>query len=165
MHALATHLSPLYKSLAPVSYGNQIRREREGSDCRLGFKPGQRPFASVTACIDFCAHAHRDFHNMHDGCTVVSGTRALSTLVRRVVYVENVRIGSKVVTLNKHRGAQKPDDEQLHVLPLYVIDESDEYGDKQAQTDKFHNGSVEMLSKYVPRVPCHRCVSNAVCGF
>lgn len=50
--------------------------------------------------------------------------------------------------MNKHRGSQKPDDEQLHVLPLYVIDESDEFGDIQAQNDKFKNGSVEMLSKY-----------------
>lgn len=55
----------------------------------------------------------------------------------------------KVVTLNKHRGMQKPDDEQLHVLPLYVIDQSDEFGDKQAQRDKIQNGSVEMLSKSV----------------
>lgn len=52
-----------------------------------------------------------------------------------------------MVTLNKHRGLQKPEDEQLHVLPLYVIDESDEFGDKQAQNDKLKNGSVEMLSK------------------
>lgn len=138
LQMLATNLSPLYKSLAPRSYNNQIQCEREGSDCRLGFKPG-RPFASVTACIDFCAHAHRDFHNMHNGCTVV-------------------------VTLNKHRGFQKPDDEQLHVLPLYVVDESDEFGDKQAQSDKFKNGSVEMLSKFpcevrvrsVPLTPCRR---------
>lgn len=51
--------------------------------------------------------------------------------------------------MNKHRGMQKPEDEQLHVLPLYVIDESDEFGDKQAQNDKFNNGAIEMLSKYV----------------
>lgn len=54
-----------------------------------------------------------------------------------------------MVTLNKHRGLQKPEDEQLHVLPLYIIDESDEFGDKVAQSNKFKNGSVEMLSKYV----------------
>lgn len=61
------------------------------------------------------------------------------------------------MTLNKHRGARKPDDEQLHVLPLYVIDESDEFGDERAQRDKFENGAVEMLSKYVAvRLPAGR---------
>lgn len=145
MQTLATTLSPLYKSLAPVSYNHQIQYEREGSDCRLGFKPG-RPFASVTACIDFCAHAHRDFHNMNNGCTVVS----LFIIFCCLEYFSLLLNKIKVVTLNKHRGVQKPDDEQLHVLPLYVVDESDEFGDKQAQNDKFKNGSVEMLSKYVP---------------
>lgn len=84
MHSLATNLSPLYKSLAPRSFENQIKCEREGSDCRLGFKPG-RPFASVTACIDFCAHAHRDFHNMSNGCTVVS------QLLMTIYYFKHVR--------------------------------------------------------------------------
>lgn len=54
----------------------------------------------------------------------------------------------KVVTLTKHRGLEKPDDEQLHVLPMYVLDESDEFGDREAQNNKLKNGSIEMLSKY-----------------
>ena len=42
----------------------------------------------------------------------------------------------QVVTLTKHRGWDKPEDEQLHVLPLYVPDSTDEYGSKEGQDKK-----------------------------
>ncbi|XP_071455743.1 methylcytosine dioxygenase TET [Hetaerina americana] len=138
MHVLATLISPLYRMIAPEAYKNQTQFEREASDCRLGFKPG-RPFSGVTACFDFCAHAHRDLHNMNNGCTVV-------------------------VSLTKHRSLAKPEDEQLHVLPLYIMDDTDEFGSKEGQEAKTRSGAVEVLTKYpcevrvrsVPLQPCRR---------
>lgn len=68
---LATHLGPLYERVAPDSFRNQVDHENEGLECRLGYRPG-RPFSGVTVCMDYCSHAHKDAHNMTNGCTVVS---------------------------------------------------------------------------------------------
>ncbi|KAL1497059.1 hypothetical protein ABEB36_008085 [Hypothenemus hampei] len=136
---LADHVSPIYKALAPQSFKNQTRFEHIAGDCRLGTKPG-KPFSGVTACIDFCAHAHKDIHNMNNGCTVV-------------------------VTLTKHRDLSKSRDEQLHVLPLYVPENSDEFESKENQQSKILNGQIDVLKKYECEVrtfsePAKRCKKN-----
>ena len=69
---MSTYLSPFYKQHAPDSYYNMCENEEVATECRLGTGPGQ-PFGGVTACMDFCAHAHKDFNNINNGCTVVSG--------------------------------------------------------------------------------------------
>ena len=123
-HLLATEIGPIYKRLAPQSYGNMTAYESLGSDCRIGLKRG-RPFSGITTVADFCAHAHKDKHNMEGGATII-------------------------VTLTKPENRENwrnPPDEQLHVLPHYMPDKTDEFGSQEGQKEKVEKGYVNILDK------------------
>ncbi|KAI0226796.1 hypothetical protein LSAT2_022746 [Lamellibrachia satsuma] len=123
LQQLATHVGSILKTTVPNTFRNMTQFENEALDCRLGNEQG-RPYGGVTAVVDFCTHSHKDQQNMNNGCTTV-------------------------VTLTKHRGYSKPEDEQLHVLPMCVLDASSEEGNCMTPVEqKIKEGALECLQRY-----------------
>ena len=48
-----------------------------------------------------------------------------------------------VVTLTKHRGLGKAEQEQLHTLPLYIPEPTDEWGSEEGQKKKTQDGKQQ----------------------
>lgn len=56
----------------------------------------------------------------------------------------NPRICLQVVTLTKHRGMSRPDDEQLHTLPTYCLEDTDEHGSPYGIQHRIDTGALEV---------------------
>jgi len=116
---LTEEVTPVYYNLAPDSCNNMCLFSDVAADCRIG-KGDVRPFSGITCVCDFCAHAHRDTNNM------VGGATAVVTLLRP-----------------EDRHSDQKDDEQYHVLPLYVPDCTPSELEK-----KVASGGVQVLDKF-----------------
>ena len=116
---LTDQVTPIYNTLAPDSYNNMCLFSDVASDCRIGSGEG-KPFSGITCVCDFCAHSHKDNNNM------VGGATAVVTLLRP-----------------EDRYADYKEDEQFHVLPLYVP-----HCTSQELKAKVASGGVQVLDKF-----------------
>ncbi|KAL0616068.1 Methylcytosine dioxygenase TET1 [Plecturocebus cupreus] len=201
----------------------KVEYENIARECRLGSKEG-RPFSGVTACLDFCAHPHRDIHNMNNGSTVLEfrffcpgwsamvQSRLTATSASQVhtillpqpsqvagitgmhhctqlIFIFLVETGflhvgqaglelltsgdlpssasqsggiTGVCTLTREDNRSLgviPQDEQLHVLPLYKLSDTDEFGSKEGMEAKIKSGAIEVLA---PRRKKRTCFTQPV---
>ena len=119
---LTNIVGPIYRKLAPDSHANMCLFEEVAAECRIGEAEteGGRPFSGITTVCDFCAHSHKDTNNM------VGGATAVVSLLRP-----------------QDRDLVKPEEEQYHVLPLYVPDMT-----PREVEEKTGSGGLEVLEKF-----------------
>lgn len=67
-----------------------------------------------------------------------------------------------MVTLTKHRGLSKPEDEQLHTLPMYVLDDTDEWGSREGIVNRVHSGALEVVFHALLRIVRFVCAVSDV---
>merc|ERR1719319_1719776 len=132
---LTDSITPHFAKLAPDCYNNMCLFEEVAADCRIGTEEG-RPFSGITTVLDYCAHSHKDNNNMIGGCTVVV------SLIRP----EN-RGGAEV----------EVEDEQYHVLPLYMPD-----GTEAELEEKMNAGGLDVLSSF-PRTITIKSIAKKCC--
>ena len=78
----------------------------------------RRPFSSVTICLDFSAHRHKDTSNMVGGCTVVA------TFLRDSGSAATAAAKGQEEEKKPSAGSGKTQQqkaEQLHILPAYGV--------------------------------------------
>ena len=174
---LADQVGNLFEAVVPQAFKNMTCRGGQAEKCRIGDskKSGnERPFSGVTAVSDFCAHAHRGLclHSKISFCLafikfsmqlVISQKKKFheflfsfvcdftNFLFVFVLDVTNMVGGlTAVVTLGKPENrilGVKPEDEQLHVLPHYSVDKTDEFDSIDGQNFKVTTGQV-ILRKF-----------------
>jgi len=130
---LTDAVTPVYQKLAPDSFNNMCLFSDIAAECRIG--SGKfRPFSGITCVCDFCAHSHKDTNNM------VGGATAVVTLLRP-----------------EDRLSNQKEDEQFHVLPLYVPDCT-----ASEMESKVASGGLEVLNKFT-RTIAIREIKKANC--
>jgi hypothetical protein len=95
---LSDEVCPDLKAYTPGAFDNQTKLQESAPECSLGSENLTLPFSSVTICLDFSAHRHKDSSNMVGGCT------AVATFFK----------DGETFTEDSHK-------EQLHILPQYSI--------------------------------------------